>query len=82
MAGTSVVAGSTRISLKMARKWQQTDAGHGNGTAAREAALTGSSPEHPVAFDVRDISDLEIPEFTVPESTRMANGQSSSSAWP
>ncbi|KAI9870199.1 MAG: hypothetical protein M1823_008817, partial [Watsoniomyces obsoletus] len=31
-------------------------------------------PEHAVTFDVRDITDLQIPSFSMPESTKMANG--------
>jgi vacuolar-type H+-ATPase subunit D/Vma8 len=76
MAGSSVASGTTHISLKMAKKMQQNDSGHTNGTAAREAAFAGTSPEHAVTFDVRDITDLQIPAFSMPESTKMANGES------
>ena len=75
MAGSSLAAGSTRISLKMTKKLQQTDGGNANGTVAREAALTGTSPEHTVTFDVREITDLQIPAFRMADSTKVANGK-------
>ena len=76
MAGSAVASGNTRISLKMAKKNIQSDTGHANGAVSREAALVGTSPEHAVAFDVRDITDVQIPAFSMPESTKMANGTS------
>ena len=76
MAGSSATPGSTRITLKMTKRLQQVDIGSTNGTAAREAALTGTSPEHAVTFDVRDITDLQIPAFSMAEPTKVANGKS------
>lgn len=76
MAGSSVASGSTQISLKMTKKSQAADSGQANGASSREAALVGSSPEHAVTFDVRDITDIHIPAFSLPEPPRMANGKS------
>ena len=75
MAGSTIGPGNARISLKMTKKSLQTDTAQSNGTTAREAALVGTSPEHAVTFDVRDIADCQIPAFSMPESTKMANGK-------
>ncbi len=76
MAGSSVASGSARISLKMTNKSQPVDDGPTNGASSREAAFVGSSPEHAVTFDVKEIADIHIPTFSMPEPTRMANGES------
>ena len=45
-----------------------------NGLLAREAALVGSSPEYSMSFDMRDVTDIYIPEFSAPETTKQTNG--------
>jgi hypothetical protein len=45
-----------------------------NGVAAREAAFIGTSPDYAITFDIKDLADFELPTFTVPEASRLANG--------
>jgi hypothetical protein len=75
MAGTVPAAGSTKFSLKMTKKLPA-GTSQSNGIASREAALTGMSPDHAVTFDLRDVAQLQIPAFSMPDSSRMANGKS------
>jgi hypothetical protein len=77
MAGTTPATGTTKFSLKMTKKLP-IGTTQSNGAANREAALIGMSPDHAVTFDLRDIAELQIPAFSMPESSRMANGKSDS----
>jgi hypothetical protein len=79
MAGTTPATSTIKFCLKMTKKLP-TGTTQSNGAANREAALTGMSPDHAVTFDLRDVAELQIPAFSMPESTRMANGQSGSFA--
>lgn len=45
-----------------------------NGISSAEAAFTGSSPDHSMSFDVKDMADMTIPEFSLPEISRQTNG--------
>jgi hypothetical protein len=45
-----------------------------NGVATREAAFVGTSPDYAMTFDIKDLADFELPSFSVPETSRMANG--------
>lgn len=58
----------------MTRKGQVGSPGQVNGFTSREAALTGSSPDHAINFDLRDVVDISIPEFNLPEPVKMTNG--------
>lgn len=62
--------------MKMTKKLAG-DASSSNGIASREAALTGASPDHAMTFDFKDIADIHIPEFSIPQPTKMSNGQCS-----
>lgn len=59
----------------MVRKLQPATAGQVNGSASREAALIGSSPEYAMNFDMKDMADMAIAEFAPPESSRVPNGK-------
>ncbi|EXJ58979.1 hypothetical protein A1O7_06410 [Cladophialophora yegresii CBS 114405] len=78
LAGSSLTAANSRITLKMVRKMQPATGGHINGVASREAALVGSSPEYAMNFDLKDLADMTIADFTLPEAGKLANGASSS----
>lgn len=74
LAGSTLPAASAKITLKMTKKLAG-DAPSSNGIASREAALIGSSPDHAMTFEVKDLADIQIPEFSIPQPTKMANGQ-------
>lgn len=45
-----------------------------NGTGSWEAVFAGTGPDHAVAFDLKDIADMTIPELSIPETSRQTNG--------
>lgn len=47
-----------------------------NGVGSWEAAFAGSSPDHAVTFELKDMVDMTIPEFSLPEVSRQVNGES------
>jgi hypothetical protein len=73
LSGSSLSAANPKMTLKMVKRIQPVQA---NGIATREAALIGTSPEFAMSFDFRDVADMSIPEFTLPESSKAANGMS------
>lgn len=73
-AGSALTGTNTKITLKMTRKVQNST-NQMNGITAREAALVGTSPEHALTLDLKDMADLSIPEFSVPESSKYTNGE-------
>ncbi|EXJ71471.1 uncharacterized protein A1O5_05279 [Cladophialophora psammophila CBS 110553] len=73
LSGSSLTPASTKITLKMVRKLQP----QANGVASREAALVGSSPEHAMNFDLKDMADMTIADFSLPETSKLTNGSSS-----
>lgn len=75
LSGSTFNPSNSRITLKMVRKLPSAIAGQTNGAASREAALIGSSPEHAMNFDVKDLADMFISEFSLPEHSRIANGR-------
>ncbi|EXJ77414.1 hypothetical protein A1O3_09640 [Capronia epimyces CBS 606.96] len=77
LAGSTLNPANSKIALKMVRKLQPAAGGQVNGTATREAALVGSSPEHAMNFDVKDIADMLVSEFSPPENSKPVNGISS-----
>ncbi|EXJ82059.1 hypothetical protein A1O1_08128 [Capronia coronata CBS 617.96] len=74
LTGSTLNPTNSKITMKMVRKSHPAASGQTNGTGYREAALVGSSPEHAMNFDVKDIADLVIPEFSPPENFKLANG--------
>jgi len=76
LSGSAFGQPSSRITLKMVRKSQSAAGGQVNGAASREATFVGSSPEYAMNFDLKDMIDMTIPEFVVPEATKLANGRS------
>lgn len=75
LSGSMLSPSNSKIALKMVKKVQSASAGQTNGTAAtREAAFIGASPEHTMNFDVKDLTDMTIPEFSIPENSKLANG--------
>lgn len=70
-------AGS-KISLKMTKKVINnpiTQPNGSNSSSSWEAAFTGSSPDFAMTFDLKDMADLTIPEFSLPETARQTNGK-------
>ena len=61
--------------MKMVKKLHSANVGQVNGSANREAALVGSSPEYAMNFDLKDMADLTIAEFSLPEKSRLPNGR-------
>ena len=45
-----------------------------NGISPWEAAFAGPSPDHAMTFDLKDMADMTIPEFSLPETSRQTNG--------
>ncbi|KAJ9606620.1 poly(A)-binding protein binding protein [Cladophialophora chaetospira] len=78
LSGSSFSPASSKITLKMVKRLQPAPAGQVNGVATREAALVGSSPEHAMNFDLRDLADSSIAELAFPEAPKLSNGASSS----
>ncbi|KIX95372.1 uncharacterized protein Z520_08889 [Fonsecaea multimorphosa CBS 102226] len=77
LSGSSLTPTSTKITLKMVRKLQPATSGQANGVASREAALVGSSPEYAMNFDLKDMADMSIADFSLPETSKLTNGSSS-----
>lgn len=71
LSGSNLNAPSYKVTLKMVKKVQSAQV---NGTTSREAAFAGTSPEHAMNFDLRDVSDFQISEFILTESSKLANG--------
>jgi hypothetical protein len=74
LSGSSLTSANSRIALKMVRKVHPVTGGNINGVAPREAALVGLSPEYAMNFDLRDLADMTIAEFTLPEAGKLSNG--------
>lgn len=65
---------ASQITLKMTKKVPISAITQPNGTGSWEAVFAGASPDHAVAFDLKDIADLTIPELSLPETSRSTNG--------
>lgn len=65
---------ASQITLKMTKKVPISAITQPNGTGSWEAVFAGESPDHAVAFDLKDIADLTIPELSLPETSRQTNG--------
>lgn len=65
---------AAQITLKMTKKVILSAITQPNGTGSWEAVFAGVSPDHAVAFDLKDIADMTIPELSLPETSRQANG--------
>ncbi|KAI1630247.1 hypothetical protein EDD37DRAFT_96854 [Exophiala viscosa] len=76
LSGSTFNPSNSKVTLKMVRKLPAAVGGQTNGAASREAALIGSSPEHAMNFDVKDMADMYIAEFSLPENPKLANGSS------
>jgi hypothetical protein len=74
LSGSTFSPSTSKVTLKMVRKLQPAAAGQVNGAAPREAALVGSSPEYAMNFDLSDMADMAIAEFSPPETSKLANG--------
>jgi len=74
-AGSNIASGNVKVSLKMTKKVHNASA-QTNGFVAREAALVGSSPEHIMNFDMRDVVDVSISSFVPVEAAKTTNGGS------
>ncbi|KAG9788861.1 hypothetical protein KCU88_g1672, partial [Aureobasidium melanogenum] len=77
LSGSVLGPAGSKITLKMVKKTPATTAGQANGAVAREATLVGSTSEHAMNFDLKDVTDLVIPEFSPPENTKLGNGATS-----
>ena len=73
LAGSTLLSASAKITLKMTKKLAG-DGPSSNGIASREAALVGSSPDHAMTFDVKELADIQIPDFSIPQPTKLSNG--------
>ena len=71
LSGSNPQNGFSKITLKMVRK---SHAAQGNGSAFLEAAFIGASPDHALNVDIKEITDVSIPEFATAQSTKAANG--------
>lgn len=59
----------------MTKKVQTAPITHPNGVGSWEAAFAGSSPDHAMSFELKDMADMTIPEFSLPEASRQTNGK-------
>ena len=62
LAGSTLPAAGAKITLKMTKKLSG-DAPSSNSIARREAALVGSSPDHAMTFEVKDLADKLPTEY-------------------
>ena len=74
MAGAALVPGNAKITLMMTKKVSQPDNNAANGAVTREAALVGTSPEHAMTFDLRDVVEIDFADLNLVETAKMANG--------
>ncbi|KAK5937942.1 poly(A)-binding protein binding protein [Knufia obscura] len=77
-AGFSGATNASKIALKMTKKVPHTPITQPNGISSWEAAFAGSSPDHAMTFDLKDMADMTIPEYSLPELSRQTNGASTS----
>ena len=73
-AGYSGSPGAFKVALKMTKKVPNTPITQPNGITSWEAAFAGSSPDHAMTFDLKDMADMTIPEYSLPEVSRQTNG--------
>lgn len=73
-AGFSGATNASKIALKMTKKVPHTPITQPNGISSWEAAFAGSSPDHAMTFDLKDMADMTIPEYSLPELSRQTNG--------
>lgn len=74
-AGLAGLPNNGRITLKMTKRVHSSPVTQPNGTTSREAAFIGSSPDHTMSIELRDMADLTIPEFSLPQTTKQTNGK-------
>ena len=73
---------SSKLTLKMTKKVINNPITQNNGFSSWGAAFTGASPEYAMTFDFKDMADLTIPEFSLPEPTKQTNGKRSRNTFP
>lgn len=73
LSGRDLNGPSCKVTLKMVKKTQSAQV---NGTTSREAAFVGTSPEHAMSFDLKDVADFQVSDFILTESSKLANGWS------
>lgn len=65
----------SKMSLQMTKKVITNPITQPNGISSWEAAFTGSSPEFAMTFELKDMADLTIPEFSLPDVAKQTNGR-------
>lgn len=78
-AGYAGAPAASKITLKMTKKVINNPITQPNGISSWEAAFVGSSPDYAMTFDLQDMADMTIPEFSLPETSRQINGTYTSS---
>lgn len=73
-AGYATSQNVQKITLKMTKKVIASPITQHNGISSTEAAFAGASPDHAMSFDLKDMADMTIPEFSLPEPSRQTNG--------
>jgi hypothetical protein len=61
--------------LKMTKKQYSSHAAQANGIGTGEAALVGTSPEHMMSFNSKEISEISISELLPAEPAKLLNGR-------
>ena len=79
-AGFSSAPAATKIALQMTKKVLNAPITQPNGISSPEAAFAGSSPDHAISFDLKDMADMTIPEYSLPETSRQTNGMAFTSS--
>jgi hypothetical protein len=65
----------TNITLSMAKKIHSAGEAQTNGITDHELPLTGSGPNFVMAFNLRDVADVDIPELSFPTAGKSQNGK-------
>lgn len=71
LSGSNPQNGFSKMTLKMVKK---SHAAQANGPAFPEAAFVGASPDYALNVDMKEITDVSIPDFAPAQSTKAANG--------
>ncbi len=69
-------ASDSSFLLKMVQRASQENQGKSNGMSDSASSYIGSAPEHSMAFDVKDVADISVPNVSPAElSVKESNGK-------
>ncbi|KAJ5160484.1 uncharacterized protein N7482_007488 [Penicillium canariense] len=74
-SSSSLEATDSSFLLKMVQRTSQENQGKANGASDTTASYLGSAPEHSMAFDIKEVADIAVPNVSPAEvSVKESNG--------